>query len=607
MSSIANALGERSAFNPITNVDSSRHVGAPVPPSSVFAFGAAPNAYPPPWLSLKPVNNPYPMPISTSFSARPPAPLVNSMPAGIMQLSSQPPAEQRTAPPSIAIARPAASEGSPPVAPSPPTVIAIPEGPEHPQQAAPSYPSATGDGAWNASAPKAQERPGLREPESHAQRHPFEPIIEPRKRGSRAKKSEARAGDAELLRKARQTLALNLLKDDVAGLAKRIETLMQELAVKHSVSRDEVRRLLYKPVAAKKATSKISLWNAKLHHKAEELRDGKELEGLSGDEKRKYIRDAVKADNELNELQEGTSEADALLEAVAEKRDVDRVGVRATNKAAAGDFNGTANRLGEEIQSAYRRHGARSLILFAKGHPSDSGTPRAILSGDTAVFCKEILKFPPTTLAFMFEHWSLKRAVEPTRAAAAADLKKAALELIKSRLMDVTGIIDLPMQYVNFDEMQLEHGIKLVGWPEAVKFTTPADLNAKDLRVLVPLLREGECRFEVMSRAERQEVEARVAAKPKKKRAPRSDINGTHRRKGKENSSEAPAPKRAKTGGSTATKSKGKQKAAGPKSAEFVADDSDDDEGAEVQRTGVSSSASRRACSPSDSESSDEE
>ncbi len=33
--------------------------------------------------------------------------------------------------------------------------------------------------------------------------------------------------------------------------------------------------MLYKPVAAKKATSKISLWNAKLHHKAEELRDGK--------------------------------------------------------------------------------------------------------------------------------------------------------------------------------------------------------------------------------------------------------------------------------------------------------------------------------------------
>ncbi len=120
--------------------------------------------------------------------------------------------------------------------PSPPTVIAIPEGPEHPQQAAPSYPSATGDGAWNASAPEAQERPGLREPESHTQRHPFEPIIEPQKRGSRAKKSEARAGDAELLRKARQTLALNLLKDNVAGLAKRIETLMQELAVKHSVS-----------------------------------------------------------------------------------------------------------------------------------------------------------------------------------------------------------------------------------------------------------------------------------------------------------------------------------------------------------------------------------
>ncbi|KAF8912261.1 hypothetical protein CPB85DRAFT_1455034 [Mucidula mucida] len=520
MSNIANALGERSAFNPITNVDSSRHVGAPVPPSSVFAFGAAPNAYPPPWSSLKPVNNPYPMPISTSFSARPPAPLVNSTPAGIMQLPSQPPAEQRTAPPSIAIARPAASEGSPPVAPSPPTVIAIPEGPEHPQQAAPSYPSATGDGAWNASAPKAQERPGLREPE------------------------KARAGNAELSRKARQTLALNLLKDNVAGLAKRIETLMQELAVKYS------------PVAAKKATSKISLWNAKLHH-----------------------------NNELNKLQEGTSEADALLEAVAEKRDVDCVGVRATNKAAAGDFNGTANRLGEEIRSAYCRHGARSLILFAKGHPSDLGTPQAILSGDMAVFCKEILKFSPTTLAFMFEHWSLKRAVEPTRAAAAADLKKAALELIKSRLMDVTGIIDLPMQYVNFDEMQLEHGIKLVSWPEAIKFTTPADLNAKDLRVLVPLLREGECRFEVMLRAERQEVEARVAAKPKKKRTPRSDINGTHKRKGKENGSEAPAPKRAKTGGSTATKSKGKQKAAGPKLAEFVADDSDNNKGAEVQHT----------------------
>ncbi len=52
----------------------------------------------------------------------------------------------------------------------------------------------------------------------------------------------------------------------------------------------------------------------------------------------------------MNELQEGTSEVDALLEAVAEKRDVDCVGVRATNKAAAGDFNGTANRLGEEVR-----------------------------------------------------------------------------------------------------------------------------------------------------------------------------------------------------------------------------------------------------------------
>ncbi|KAF9025394.1 hypothetical protein BDZ89DRAFT_1068280 [Hymenopellis radicata] len=85
------------------------------------------------------------------------------------------------------------------------------------------------------------------------------------------------------------------------------------------------------------------------------------------------------------------------------------------------------------------------------------------------------------------------------------------------------------------------------------------------------------------------------------------EVNDGHKRKGKENDPKEPPQKHAKTGGSASSKSKAKQRAAGLKSAAFVRDDSDDDMGAEAQRTGESSGAARRTSFPSDSESSDEE
>ena len=134
------------------------------------------------------------------------------------------------------------------------------------------------------------------------------------------------------------------------------------------------------------------------------------------------------------------------------------------------------------------------------------------------------------------------------------------------------------MNYHNYETAVVEtYGVRLVGWPEGVKFANPSTIGTvPEARKLQDALRGGSCFWKKMSKSELElfiaDLDARRTAgetvcKPRKKR---SDAGVPRKRKASTGDKESDQPrKRVRIGGST--------KRILPKSIAFIPTSDEDD------------------------------
>lgn len=135
----------------------------------------------------------------------------------------------------------------------------------------------------------------------------------------------------------------------------------------------------------------------------------------------------------------------------------------------------------------------------------------------------------------------------------------------------MTGRKTVPMNYANYwQKIVARHHIKLVGWPETVKFANPSDIaTLRDLKRLRDALKWKKCHWVRLSAAQvaaELEKNAPESTAPPPEASESTQPKRKRTRKGKENAGPAKATKRARK--STASTSK---------SAAVICSDADDD------------------------------
>ncbi|KAG2108082.1 hypothetical protein DEU56DRAFT_843820 [Suillus clintonianus] len=191
-------------------------------------------------------------------------------------------------------------------------------------------------------------------------------------------------------------------------------------------------------------------------------------------------------------------------------------------------------------------------------------------------FWEDVYEHPMADFLRQYEQWACTQN---------QTVRKQVRKMILRGLVAVTGKKDIVMNYHNYETSVIEtYGVRLVGWPNGVKFTSPSNIGTVgDIRKLRDALKARTCYWTVLSPAELKahasELDTRsageVVRKPRKKR---SDAGVPRKRKdgssaGRVNKENIRPSKRAKKNST--------QLQEGPKSAEFVESSDEEEEGHE--------------------------
>ncbi|KAJ7179983.1 hypothetical protein C8R43DRAFT_1117324 [Mycena crocata] len=363
----------------------------------------------------------------------------------------------------------------------------------------------------------ASRNPGkaVQEARGRKKRDPNLPALTPAEKATRAKALKQRQQDNEAM-----------FADIDAYYAQRAETIVA-LALKHDKTPDFIKSLLLNS-SQFKAERKVSLRNAVTSHiaKTETADDGSKL-----------------SDTELQarvgeRIAEGISDEDAQqwMQDVEDKRQLQRVGLRATNTASYSDVRATVDKVETSVHQLYERTGTRTLIFFSRGHVDDANRPVVLFSGGSDKFCIEVCKKPALQMLQEFELWSCTRSnqnvVRDTRASMAAQSAK----LIEDRLRALVNDDKASASYKNFKvDIQEAWEVEIQGWPADIPFVCPAQIkNVERLRRLRDGWVKGTISWVPMTPQQVAELADELAAVRAGndgvvvKRKERKDAGGTH-------------------------------------------------------------------------------
>ncbi|KIL64038.1 hypothetical protein M378DRAFT_39305, partial [Amanita muscaria Koide BX008] len=156
--------------------------------------------------------------------------------------------------------------------------------------------------------------------------------------------------------------------------------------------------------------------------------------------------------------------------------------------------------------------------------------PAFAASGDSAIFFHEILKTDVYSVLRKFEMWACTRDHVP-KTDTLVSMRSECANLITESLQTITQNKKVTMNYANYDRaiVQKFH-VKLVGWPEDIKFATPHTIYTVDeARLLRHYLQEKSCHWVKLSKQEARKHMASIVEKEKegviigRKRKVRSD------------------------------------------------------------------------------------
>ncbi|KAF9068749.1 hypothetical protein BDP27DRAFT_1184302, partial [Rhodocollybia butyracea] len=431
-------------------------------------------------------------------------------------------------------------------------------------------------------------------PTSHAQRNPLLPTQAVRTRPPKRQLDPAQARTMNEAKAAKQAMAM-LVKQDVVRLVEDYEENVANLAKKHSVSIEYVKRLITtaSDLKRKRAPGRIQ---ALVHIKAQEVNASLPVGSKL---KAPELRKLVEQDDEL--LNMSDEKLQIAKRGVDEKRMLSTRGARPNVASAAKDYSATSQRMQTEFDSLHLRTGAVGFGVLAPASSDDRGRPIWFVAGNNSVdFVRKNLNTTMWDLLGNLELWASTRNSQ--KPATIPDLQSQCSAIIASGLRYTLNSKTVKMNYSNYQQAIVEKfHVRLIGLPNLPIFKDangpikPFDI--KDLATLEALhavLESGACLWARMSQddiAEHSEwmktqvVKERSARSDKgRKRGPRQQAadgedenrGSSHkRRRTKDNGSTSRKRQRTMGKGSATKKKVSKQLPPQPRSREFI--DSDDD------------------------------
>ncbi|KAF8144827.1 hypothetical protein K438DRAFT_1782450 [Mycena galopus ATCC 62051] len=321
--------------------------------------------------------------------------------------------------------------------------------------------------------------------------------------------ASAREAKDKLKNKKCRTAALNA---DLAELNKEHIAKVAELVAKHKFKVPLVQQRLYGASNFKKQR-KVSLFRAQEHYLAKVLNEGR------GRKERYSLHQIKHRVRTWPEFKNMSADFKAkLFEDLEMHRERKAKGARSTSKAAAQDAGYTLKRISSEMEGLLDRCGMYSVAFFTKGHIHDMIDPAIIQTGGALNFFREAASMDPVDLHVRFEQWCCARDKGFTGLESAPTIRKDITKTLKNGLVLACKRTRCAMNYERYIRVVvLGYGVILIGWPKSVEFTSPTNISSiDDLRVLYEALKDGTCRWKVLTAKEkekwRKEYEEKIAS-----------------------------------------------------------------------------------------------
>ncbi|KAJ7200120.1 hypothetical protein GGX14DRAFT_572234 [Mycena pura] len=328
-----------------------------------------------------------------------------------------------------------------------------------------------------------------------ASRNPGKAVQEARGR----KKGEPLSDGQKAERKekaARRKVLAELLAEDIEAFCAYRSNLVVSLAAKHDKEHEYIKKLL-ESGSSFKGTHNISLRNTVMHHirKTETIEcpdsDSEEYDGLDSATIKKRKRAAVLLElHHLTDeaLKEGFTpeEEEDMKEVLREQRKLKKIGLRASNVAAATDARTVAAHIQDEFRTLTERTGTRCFAFMTRGHCDDAAMPTFLHSGEAAAFCIEVIKKAPLDILRLYEQWACARSTENVQRDTTASLCTQISKLVEEKFHIIILNNTVRIDYVNMDvAIREKWRVEISGWPADINMVAPSKVkNIERLRRL---------------------------------------------------------------------------------------------------------------------------
>ncbi|KAJ3749676.1 hypothetical protein DFH05DRAFT_1457426 [Lentinula detonsa] len=307
--------------------------------------------------------------------------------------------------------------------------------------------------------------------------------------------------------------------DAVRALSNHIDDEVKRMASEFKRSLLTVKKLmgLHRRFRERKAPS---LYNALLHRLAQKRRAcGNPLGKNFGGQ-----HQALMEDEELQDILQNPSspEAHEAIRELTEYQEAKFRGTRASAKANDNDIVKTWGKIANtyllKSQSLSHRTSAATFGFVCSSKPGQNVTRQFFGNGPIEAFLMS--KFGMTGEDFVESAESYLIYTSAGRVATGMGVKKMQKEivrLISQGLHEVTKNEKLSMEYDHYEVLLVkEYGVRLVGWPQGVRFLNPHKLHASDVIKLYNDIHQKICRWKKLDGREFHEVKKEIELKLKR-------------------------------------------------------------------------------------------
>ncbi|KAG1790130.1 uncharacterized protein HD556DRAFT_1446482 [Suillus plorans] len=332
------------------------------------------------------------------------------------------------------------------------------------------------DGSWSPTEREVPDTSGempksLREANmsSWAARNPTRAIIRPRTPPPRLTDAQKASRKIKRDQKIERTKRLH---DAVAGYLDAQKTQIEALALAHHVTPKQINDIISNHTHYR-TSRKSQLIHALIHAKAKEMNADRPTGSRYS---MAELREMVITDPETKDLTREQKEA--YIAALEEHRERKGVSVWANNQAAARDVVATTDRIVKELDDLRVRTGVYGTLFVVRGHINDTIQSTMHGTDNSEDFWEDVYEHPMADFLRQYEQWACTQDQNLNERDSLEAVRKQVRKMILRGLVSVTGKKDIMMNYSNYETAIVEtYGVRLVGWPQGVNFTSPSNIG----------------------------------------------------------------------------------------------------------------------------------